>query len=176
MRAFKALWLWSSCYLASIPNFPPRTYCRGGNTCAAIRFEANLYHWFEVWSWFPTPSVAIRWKQALVNEKHSSSFSLQQLDNGDANQVNDPVIVLYFHYPMLDTINLLQYVLLLALGRNKNKKKSHSTVWQSAHKLPRLFVMSIGLPCPPAALLLLLRLFSSPNSVCIALPFCLDFR
>lgn len=65
-----------------------------------------------------------------MNEKHSSSFSLQQLDNGDANQVNDPVIVLYFHYPMLDTINLLQYVLLLALGRNKNKKKkkSHSTV------------------------------------------------
>lgn len=70
-------------------------------------------------------------------------FSLQHLDNCDANQLNDPVIVLNFHYPMLDTINLLQYLLLLALGRGK---KSHSAVWQSAHERPRLFVMSIARP------------------------------
>lgn len=57
-----------------------------------------------------------------MNEPQPSPFSLQQLDNCDANQLNDPVIVLNFHYPMLDTINLLQYVLFLALGGKEKKK------------------------------------------------------
>lgn len=54
---------------------------------------------------------------------------------------------------MLDTINLLQYVLSLALGRRTFFFffLHSSTVWQSAHKLPRLFVTSNGHPSSPAS-------------------------
>lgn len=138
--------------------------CRGGNARTPTHFKTKLHHCFQ--SDF-RHQLLLSGEQSLVNELHSSSpFSLQQLDNCDANQLNDPVIVLNFHYPVLDTVNLLQYVVFL------EGEKNHSIFWQSVPKLPWLFVMSTVHLCSPP----LLCLFSPPHSVCIVLPLCLDFR
>lgn len=99
------------------------------------------------------------------------SFSLQRPDSRDANQLNDPVIVVCFRYPSSDTINLLQYVLFVT-GVDGGGAGGCPT----AHKLLWLFIMSMGHLFTHGAPPPLHRLFSLPHSVCIVLPFCLDSR
>lgn len=59
-------------------------------------FKSRRCRWFEAGGWFETPNVLQRGFFVSSHERpgwHSSPFSLQQLHNSDANQLNDPLIV-----------------------------------------------------------------------------------